>query len=172
MRGPATALAALLISSCGYSSGLVLPETDDAVAVEFFGNDSLERDIEVELHDQLTGAFNRMVPAELVAPGKADLVLSGRVLDYSRRGGIRSPDNELLESGVRISVEARLVKRSPGQDGSAQEEEQGRGIYRSESGYRVEEPLGELRARDRVLRNIADRIVLDLFASLAYETEP
>jgi hypothetical protein len=39
-----------------------------------------------------------------------------------------------------------------------------------ESGFRLEEPNGELDARDRVLRRIADRIVLELFAPLDYES--
>ena len=41
-----------------------------------------------------------------------------------------------------------------------------------EFGYRLSEPQGEARARERTLINMADRIVLDLFGALAYESAP
>ena len=41
-----------------------------------------------------------------------------------------------------------------------------------EFGYRLSEPNGEALARERTLTNLADRIVLDLFGALAYESSP
>lgn len=172
MSRRAAALAVLLVASCGYHSGMVLPESSGSVAVEFFGNDSVVRDLEADLHRHLTNSYNRMVPAPLVAPDRADLVLRGRIVSYTRRGGIRSPDNELLETGIRIVVEARLVERVPEPDGGVREEERGRGTYATDSGYRTEEVQGEIRARERALRNLSDRIVLDLFGALSYEVGP
>ena len=125
-----TWLALAWLASCGYRTGMVLPETQDAVAIEFFGNESKERDVEMELHASLTDAMNRMVAAELVTLDRADLVLRGTMEEYARRGGIRSPDNELLETGVRIGVEARLVRIIREQDGSKREEEVARGVFR------------------------------------------
>jgi hypothetical protein len=42
-------------------------------------------------------------------------------------------------------------------------------LVNDERGFLVEDPRGELDARALVLRNIADRLVLDLFGDLAYE---
>lgn len=173
LRGLAAALAAAaLAAGCGYRTGLVPPELGQTVAVEFFGNGSKVRDLEVELQAALTDALNRMVHAPLVAPETADYVIRGQIDGYSRRRGIRSPDNVVLETGVEVLVQARLIRRRFLAEGELAEELVEEGRYASSSGYRLEEPLGEDEARERVLRNIADRIVMDLFGSLSYEFGP
>ena len=158
------ALLALLTAGCGYRTGLTVPNAE-SVAVEIFGNDSRERDLEVELHDNLTDSLERLIDAPLVTPQRADLVIRGTVLEYSRRGGVRNTDNVLLENGVRITVQARLVRR--GQEAHEQVLRQVK--VADDRGFLVEDPLGEIDARARVLRHIADRLVLDLFGDLAYE---
>jgi hypothetical protein len=160
----AAASLALLIAACGYRTGFTVPDAQ-SVAVEIFGNDSKERDLEVELHDHLTDALDRLIDAPIVTPERADLVIRGTVLEYARRGGIRNTDNVLLENGVRITVQARLVR--PGEDAHEQVLRQLK--VADDRGFLVEDPLGEMDARARVLRHIADRLVLDLFGDLAYE---
>lgn len=172
LRGLAALAAAVLAGGCGYRTGLVPPELGQTVAVEFFGNDSKVRDLEVELQAALTDALNRMVDAALVPPETADFVIRGNIEDYSRRRGIRSPDNVVLETGVEIRVQARLIRRRFLAEGELAEELVDESRYVNSSGYRLEEPLGEDEARERVLRNIADRIVMDLFGSLSYEFGP
>jgi hypothetical protein len=180
---------ALLGAGCGYTTGIRLSDSKATLAVGFFGNESKFRDLERELQLELTDSVTRLVEAPLVTPGRADYELRGTILDYARRGGIRSADNVLLETGVRITVRARLVRVDPaaaavavpGGSGSEGEGE-GRGrpgesvlgelTFFEESGFRLEEPLGEIQARRRVLRSIADRLVLDLLVPLAYEAEP
>ena len=171
-RFPLAPLWLALLGSCGYRAGLVPPELGQTVAVEFFANDSKQRDVEVELQAQLTDALNRMVRAPLVAPETSDYVVRGRITAYTRRRGIRSPDNVLLETGLRIGVQARLIRRRWLAEGELAEELVDEGRYSSETGYRLEEYQGEAEARERALRNIADRIVMDLFGSLAYEAPP
>jgi hypothetical protein len=205
----ALALLAALAPGCGYSSGFLV-EDPRTVAVEIFQNDSKERDLEGELHAQLTDSMNRMVHAPLVSPSGADLLVRGTLLAYERRGGIRSPQNLLLETGVRITVRAQLVRRRgpyrPGGGQGGLPELEGEPVvlqppetpehfaegepeappeppppsdlvlreivFSAESGFRLQEIQGELRARERVLRSIADRVVLDLFSTLAYEANP
>ena len=207
----ALALLAALAPGCGYSSGFLV-EDPRTVAVEIFQNDSKQRDLEAELHAQLTDSMNRMVHAPLVSPSGADLLVRGTLLAYERRGGIRSPQNLLLETGVRITVRAQLVRRRgpyrPGGGQGGLPELEGDGepdvlqppeapvhfaegepeaspeppppsdlvlreiVFSAESGFRLQEIQGELRARERVLRSIADRVVLDLFSTLAYEANP
>lgn len=164
--------AACVFTGCGYHSGLLAPEGTRTIGVEFFTDDGPLRDVEVELQDQLAQALQRVVPLRLVDPARADLIVRGRVVDYSRRSGIRSPTNQLLETGVRITVEASLLDPAPRYD------KQGKllpvkllrkTITTTESGYRIVEPDGERAARARAMRNMADRLALDLFQAVAYE---
>jgi hypothetical protein len=188
---------ALLGGSCGYTTGLRVPPGIDSVGVEVFGNDGRLRDLELDLQDALSESTRRLVDAPLVDPNSADLVLRGRIVEYRKRGGIRSTDNELLEDGVRISVEVQLVRRFPQSTVAPGPEPDRTGIEPSsrddrntmpttapnervlrpmratqEFGFRLAEPNGEALARERTLINLADRIVLDLFGTLAYESNP
>jgi hypothetical protein len=128
-----------------------------SVGLEFFGNDSLERDLERPLHDELSRALRDMSDAELVEPRRADAILKGRIILYYHRGGIRSPDNVLLETGVRIDVEASLYVR-----GKPEPERTER--FSSAVGYTLDDPANETEARSRALRNLAEKVVLTLFA--------
>jgi hypothetical protein len=171
-RPALAALALSLLPACGYHAGMVTPELGETVAVEFFANDSKVRDLEVELSTHLTDAMNRMVHAPLVTPSAADYVVRGRIVNYSRRRGIRSPENVVLETGLRIGVHARLIRRRFLAERELSEELVAEGRYSAEAGYRLESFQGEAEARERALRNIADQIVMDLFGSLAYEALP
>jgi hypothetical protein len=160
------------LAACGYQSGLVAPEGARTIGVEFFGNDGPLRDVEVELQDELAQSIQRMVNLRLVDPARADLIVRGRVIDYSRRSGIKSPQNQLLETGVRITVEASLI------DPTRRFDPQGKLLTlrvlrqartTAESGFRIVEPDGERAARARAMRNLADRLALDLFGAVAYE---
>lgn len=162
----------LLLAGCGYSTGFRLPDDHATVGVEFFGNQSPVRDLEVDFHDYLTDAVSRVVHARIVDPDEADYVVRGEVLSYARRRGIRSPDNVLLETGVRIAIRAELLEApAPGDpEGRPRTVRETRAA--TESGYRLEEPLGEADARDRVLRNLADEVVIELFGYLATQEAP
>ena len=86
MRLPAAALAVLLAPSCGYHSGMVLPETSDSVAVEFFGNDTIVRDIE-----SVGGGLNLFHFPVLLIPSAAHLQMwkdltTGAGIQFSDRG--------------------------------------------------------------------------------------
>jgi hypothetical protein len=164
-------LAALTaLGGCGYRTGFTLPE-HQTVGVEVFGNVSKERDIEIEVHDNLTDSLERMVHATLVSPERADLVVRGTVLEYVRRGGIRDKNNVRLENGVRISVQARLVR--PRASGPEPHEQVLRQVtVADDRGFLMEDTSGEIDARASALRNITDRLVLDLFGDLAYEAPP
>jgi len=166
-RGPLLLALAACLGACGYRTGLTLPEGWAAIGVEVFANDSRERlvrNLERDLQAEMAAAVRRLARVRLVAPEEADLVIRGRITDLRRRRGIRSPENELLETGVRIEVESELVERV----GDGEPRVLGEARYATESGYRLEDPRLELDARERVLRNIADRLVLDLLGPVAY----
>ncbi len=159
-------LALAALCACGWRSGMDLPQGAGSVGVEIFGlvaesDDVPVRDLEPLMHEQLSRAVSDLVGAPLAASGEADVLVRGRLLGYRRRGGIRSPDNELLETGIRIVLEAELVRRASG-------EVLGRTQAQVWSGYVVGAPENELAARERALRHLAQRVVLDLFAEPSY----
>ncbi len=164
---------AAAMAACGYHTGLTVPDGMRTVGVEFFGNEGPLRDVEVQLQSELAQAVERMVPVRIVDPTHADMIVRGRVLDYSKRGGIRSEDNKLLETGIRITVEASLVDPTPHFDSDGKPlppRVLRKALTSTASGYRIEEPDGERAARARALRNLADRLTLDLFGAVAYES--
>ena len=169
LLGALCGLAAIGTGACGYRAGFELG-AGQQIGVAIFDNQSLERDIERELHAQLTDAVQRMVASPLVSPGRADYRIEGRVVEYRRRTGIRDIDNRRLESGVQIIVSARLVRAvAPGGRADDDSSRIVREITVSdERGFLFADPLGEASARDEVLRNVADRIVIDLMADSAW----
>jgi len=170
MRAVRAALAALVgLAACGYHSGLEPPGGFETVGLEVFANDSrtdLVPDIERDLQDALGRAVERMLDATLVPPDRAELVVSGRILSYRRRRGIQSPDNELLETGVRIAVTAELRERGEGGEPGPLVR---RTNYSNTRGFVLEDFGAEEVTRTWILENIAERLVLDLFAPVAYE---
>ena len=178
MRARATAVcAALLLAACGYSSGLKVSEKHSSIGVEFFGTESYERDLERPLDDEVTRALRDYSDAPIVASSRAEVVVRGRIRGYVHRGGIRSKENVLLETGVTIEVEATLVDRQSGKviKGpvkaiSSIGYETGFTAQDFEANDRpplrvAEQSANEAVARDRALRHIAEELVLDLFAA-------
>ena len=152
------ALGAALVAACGYSTGLRVAERHRSVGVQFFGNDSYERDLERPLDDELTRALRNFVDVPIVDVSRAEVLVRGKILRYVHRSGIRTRDNVPLETGAGIEVEAVLVERAT--------DKVLRGPVRAMSsvGYLIEVPGAEAEARDRALRHVAEELVLDLFA--------
>jgi hypothetical protein len=159
-------LGALAAAGCGWRAGMPLPNGARTLAIGFAQNDARLPALEVDLTDALhRAALDRLDLA--IATGAADLRLSARIVDLRRRGGVRSEEARLLEAGVTFVIEVDLVDGASG------------AVLRSTrrrltAGYVVgtaespatapEEPL----ARERLLDNLADGVVLDLFAPLSY----
>lgn len=151
-------LALLALAGCGYSTGLRVTERHRTIGVEFFGNRTYERDLERPFHDELSRVLRDTSDAALVDPGRAEVVVRGMIRGFNRRSGIRSPENERLETGIYFEVEAELVDRA--------RDVPIRGPVRHGAwvGYTLVPPENEREARERVMRNVAQELVLDLFA--------
>lgn len=143
---------------CGYSSGLRVAQHHRSVGVQVFGNDSYERDLEQPLYEEISRALRDYSDAPLVAPDEADAVLRGKITAFRRRSGIRSPENKLLETGVYVEVEATLSH--PG----AKQPIKGPVKAGAWVGYVIGPSENEREARARVLRHVAEELVLDLLA--------
>jgi hypothetical protein len=159
----AAALALALALGCGYATGRIVPAKAQSVGVEVFENDSPLRDLEVRLHDEITRSVRDLVEVPIVDPGSADLIVRGRIVDYRRRDGVRNGENQLLETSVMILANAELVDRHTGAT-----------LARSappyvDIGFVLNSPdIGnspnEAPARERAITNLAEQMVLDLFA--------
>jgi len=160
---PRLAVAALCflfgVSSCaGWRAGLPVAANYASIGVEIFDNESYEPDIESAVHAELTRAVRDMCDVPLEPPSQAQVIVRGRVLDYRFRGGVRSRENQLLETGLTIVVEATLIDQRSGRPIGPPETASG------SIGYPVQEADGESTARDRALRHLCDELVLRLFA--------
>jgi len=144
-------------AGCGYSAGLRVSEHHDSVGIEIFGNQSYERDLEPQLHEQMTRVLRDQSDARLVDPREARAVIRGTLTAFHRRGGIRNHDNELLETGVYIEVQARLFiggNETPVRSSTAS-------VW---VGFVLgkEQSDNERAARGRALRHVAEELVLEL----------
>ena len=159
-----------LCAGCGWHAGLI--ERDDArtVGVEIFETRRglLERNLEPIVSDALTRALSDFVDLDLAAPGRADLVVRGRIEDYLRREGIRTTENRLVETGVYVLITAEVFDRRTGKRvvPAAQ-----RHVW---SGYALgqETAENEALARERAIRHVAEALVLDLFGPRAKVASP
>lgn len=163
------ALALLLLgplAGCGWHAGLVAPAGARTVGVEVATRAPtvLERGLEPLVSDALSRAVSDLVGLPLVSPAEADLVLRGEILDYRRRGGVRSVENQLRETAVRIDVRATLVDQ---RDGSLAAEAL-EGLW---SGYVLGDPAEERTAQERAVTHLAETLVLELFQPGAQKEE-
>jgi hypothetical protein len=110
-----TALLAVLVSAlfpaCGYSTGIRVADRVGSVGVTVFGNVTMERDLERDFQDQIARALRSYTDAPIQDPERAEILIRGTVIAYNRRDGIRSVDNELLETGLYVEAEAGLYDR-------------------------------------------------------------
>jgi hypothetical protein len=176
-------LLTALLAGCGWHAGVRAPDGAETVGVAFFGLDTavLQRDIEPALQDAMSRALADLVDARLVSPDRADLIVSGRIRTYQRRGGIHSKEQDLLETAVRITVEAELRRRSTGEVLARSRGSLPSGYVTAdavsappadETSYVVGGFTEEARARDRALRILAEGMVLDLFAAAPPSAPP
>lgn len=159
LAGLALAIA-LLAAGCGYSTGIRVGDRVKSLGVTYFLNSTLEPDVERDLQNAITASVRSLTDVRLADPGTAEVVMRGVIREYRFRGGIRSADNQLLETGLFIEAEAGLYDRSSDRALGPQK------VAHVWIGYTVDQPAGESDARQRAIRFIADQLVLDLFSPL------
>lgn len=150
-------------TACGWHSGIEAPAGAQSVGVDVFpvtfesNRYVLERNLEPRFSVQLSRIVTDLIEAPLASPTKADLVVRGEILEYRRRGGVRTGGNELVETGVKIVARAELVDR---RTGALVSPPVTASVW---SGYSLDNPLNEEFAADRALGYIAQTLVLELF---------
>ena len=171
LRSLLPGLLALALGSCGYTAGLEVPDHARSIGVEVFINGTPLRNLEVEVTSEVARSISDLVDLPLVPPDEADIVVRGSVAGYQRRGGVRDSDNQRLETAVIVTLQANLVKRRTGEVLSTSTAALSSGFV-LESNVVADDVATEVAARDRVIENLADRLVLDLFSPLSYEGQP
>ncbi|MCY2959610.1 MAG: LPS assembly lipoprotein LptE [Planctomycetota bacterium] len=149
-----------LAGGCGYSTGIRVADRIGSVGVAYFGNKTLEPDVERPLQDALTAKLRSLTDVPIAAPESAEVILRGVILDYRRRGGVRSAENKLLETGLYLEAEGGLYDRRTDRALGPQKRS------RIWIGYVLDEPQGETNARDRAIQYVAEDLILQLFAPL------
>jgi len=148
------------LAACGYSTGIRVKDRVGGVGITVFGNKTLEPDLERDFQDEFSRAIRSYTDAHIQPPETAEILVRGTVLHYQRRGGIRSSDNELLETGVFVETEAGLYDRRTDRALGPQR------TARVWIGFVLDEFEGEASARARAIRFVTEQLVLELFAPL------
>ncbi len=161
------ALLSGVLASCGWHAGLTAPDGARSVGIEAVRREGtvLERGLEPLMTGALSQAVENWVPLPLAPPDQADLVLRCEILDYRRRSGVRTRENELVESAVFIRARAEIHDRIRGRSSPP-------ALAQQWSGYSLDDPANEDAARDRALRTIAETLVLELFQPQPSESDP
>lgn len=151
---------ALATAACGWHAGLPVPVEASTIGVEVARREGkvLERGLEPELTAALSQAVIDWIDLPLVAPDEADLVVRSELLEYRRRGGVRNLQNELIETAVFVRARAELYDRRTGRVVGEPK------IAQEWSGFALDEAAAnEEEAQRRILRHVADALVLELF---------
>jgi hypothetical protein len=160
---------ALLPAGCGYSVGHsprgIAGRPVESIGIEIFANDSPRPNHARPLHGAHSAAARRWADARLVAPSSAELVVRGRIVEVRHATGIRSPDNELLETGEIVRLEGELY------------DVRGRRVVRRalaavRVGTTLEVSDAEVNAEARAVTVAAERLVLLLFSRQDEEPVP
>ena len=163
-------LCALLITfGCNYTAGLQLPDDARTIGVDVYGNNSNLRNLGAELTGEITRAISDLVHLPLVPPEKADYVIQGTVLGYTRSNGARDNKNRQLQTSIQISIRSSLVNRRTKKVLRSTVTALGTGLV-IERGIIADDTPQEIAGRDRAIENLATRIVLDLFLPRSSET--
>lgn len=162
-------LCAVPLGACGWHAGLApdVPAGSTA-AVSFLGNQSRVPDVEVELTRALTDALVDRVGLSVAHPTEADYLVRGVLLDYRRRGGVRTRDNEQLETGVELVVRLEWVRRADLVVLGTTERRLAAGFALDDRGLATDAPA-EREQRQRAIANLAEGLILDLLRPPAYK---
>ena len=152
---PLMLMSVLLLASCGYTTRSLMPGEVSNLAVDIFGNDTFEREIEFTLTRELTRELNQRAALRLTRRRHADAVLTGRIVRVSYPTLVETTNNEVSEQAVLVEAVVELKRLS---DNSV--------ISRFKIGNRAEFVVerGESRqtAFEEALRDLAEDIVNEL----------
>ncbi len=99
--------------SQGWSAATTYPQGISSVAVGVFENTTLDRDFEYDLTDALIKEIEARTPYKVTSSGRADTILTGRIINVNRRQLSKSALTGLSEEvtvGVTIDLKWRDLR--------------------------------------------------------------
>ncbi|RJP34300.1 MAG: hypothetical protein C4547_11000 [Phycisphaerales bacterium] len=103
------AVAALLVSGCGYSSRRPFPEDIRTVHVEMFQSREFRRELEFRLTEAVIKRINMDTPYRIAPLRTADVVVTGEILNVTNRTFGSDLDDDLpREIGSTIAVRFQM----------------------------------------------------------------
>ncbi len=105
-------LGVFALTSCGYSTGSMMPSGVDRVAVDVFGNDTYYREIEFQLTRELTSELRQRAPLKITRRRNADAVLTGRIINVTRPTLVETTGNLVSEQAVIVQAQVELRRLS------------------------------------------------------------
>jgi len=145
----------VLLAACGYTTHSLMPGEVNNLAVDVFGNDTFEREIEFTLTRELSRELNQRAALRLTRRRHADAVLTGRIVRVSYPTLVETTNNEVSEQAVLVEAVVELKRL-----------EDNKVITRFKLGNRAEFVVerGESRrtAFEEALRDLAEDIVNEL----------
>lgn len=109
-RRTVPAYAALLLAGCGYTAKSRLPEGLSTVAVPVFRNQTFQKDIDLELAQELRKEIRAKTNLKVVdlKDRAAQSVLEGEILDFQLSKLKEDREDEVIEYGVSLIVDVAL----------------------------------------------------------------
>lgn len=109
----------LLAAGCGYHTPTAgdawVGEQGRVLNVELFANRTVEPYLDTIVTDEVTTQLSRSRLVELVEDrAAADLLLTGTVTEFASRAAAYDADDRISEYSARLTVSAKLVRRSDG----------------------------------------------------------
>ncbi|HOD48592.1 MAG TPA: LptE family protein [Candidatus Hydrogenedentes bacterium] len=102
-------------AGCGYSTRSTLDERYQTIAVPAFKNLSKEYDLQAPLTNAVIRKFMADSRLEVTSLDRADLILEGVILDYSRKGLTYDRDDEVTQFLCFVTAGARLTDSKTGE---------------------------------------------------------
>jgi hypothetical protein len=141
-----------LLGACGYSMRRLTPPGVRTVAVEVIENPTFRRDIEFQLTEDLKNAILSRTDLLVVDKNRADLLLSGTILQFREQVLAENLEDDIVQSSVIVTVEFVLTDRRTGK-----ERDRDRITDVSEFGVGRNEDLGS--ATSEAFSDLAEKVI-------------
>jgi len=117
LAGGAVAVLTVL-GGCGYSMRPLSPVGVRTVAVEVIENPTFWRDLEFQLTEDLKNAILSRTDLLIVEKDRADVLLSGKIVNFIEQVLVEDPIDDVLESSVIVTADFVLKDLRTGNERS------------------------------------------------------
>jgi hypothetical protein len=153
-------LVALSLSGCGYGTHNLYRDDIKTIYVDFFGNDTYRRQLEINLTHYIVDEIKLRTPLTFAPAAQADSELSGTIVDAQVSTIVKNAKDLVLIQRAHVKVHFRWRDRLTGRDIVAEQTIEEAGRTASPAGGNIFETNPEQPVLfDLALREAARRIV-------------